>query len=279
MSYSTWVHEALDTNVAGCLDILRPHRDNISFSITIDGVKEVHDRRRITVSGKGTFDRISDNVDLLLAEGFRAGIRMNLDNENVDAVPDFLEYVTKRSWHRYPQFQISLSPVTNYTGFGVKHVMPPFELEARLWRLIPAHVWREAGVKLTGDFSRLHLPVSSAIGETFARGRFMSSLYYCEASGGLFYCMGPDGLIYPCNQVMDDPTMLLEDLLRTFILMPKSQHCGKTGWSPRCRNAGNVALLSCALAVVRSWQSVRWDHPSTRTVGQQSKNSLATCEQ
>jgi uncharacterized protein len=36
-------------------------------------------------------------------------------------------------------------------------------------------------------------------------GEFMPSIYYCEASGALFYCMGPDGFIYPCNQILGNP--------------------------------------------------------------------------
>jgi uncharacterized protein len=172
----------------------------------MDGIKEIHDQRRITANGTGTFDRISRNVELLLSEGFRVAVRMNLNERNVDAVPIFLEYVQERGWNHYENFQITVSPITNYTGNAADGLIAPSEVEARLRQGISEHLLREVPLTLNGDVSRLNLPLSEALGESMVPGKFMPSLYYCEAAGALFYCMGPDGFVYPCNQILGDPT-------------------------------------------------------------------------
>lgn len=65
-----------------------------SVQITIDGPKEVHDRRRILRNGKGTFDRIIENIrnihDIL-----RVSIRINVDKENADRVFELIDFIEK----------------------------------------------------------------------------------------------------------------------------------------------------------------------------------------
>lgn len=186
------------------LPVLAPHRERILFDITMDGLKELHDKRRILANGKGTFDRITANIRLLLGEGFRVNVRMNLDASNVDSVNGFLEYVRDQGWHRYSNFETSVSPVTNYTGRGGDNVLSAPEVEARIQRNVAEALRKEVRLSLNGDFARLNLPVSEALGENGRSGRFLPSISYCEAAGAHFYCMGPDDLIYPCNQIIGD---------------------------------------------------------------------------
>jgi uncharacterized protein len=202
-------------------DLLRPYRDRILFDISMDGPQEIHDRRRITVNGSGTFSRISANVSLLLSLGFRVAVRMNLNEDNVAAVPAFLEHVRQQGWNRHENFQMTVSPVTNYTGRSAQGLIPPSQLEVRLRRSIPDHLLKEIPVSLNGDVSRLNLPVSEALGESMVSGKFMPSLYYCEASGALFYCMGPDSFIYPCNQIIGDPTWAIGSFFPSLSIDPE----------------------------------------------------------
>jgi len=42
-------------------------RNNIFIALSHDGIKEAHDRHRIDRAGQGTFDRLSNRIDLLLS--------------------------------------------------------------------------------------------------------------------------------------------------------------------------------------------------------------------
>lgn len=193
------------THTAAFLDILSTYRQDALFlQITMDGIKEIHDERRITAGGTGTFDIIANNIDKVLEAGLQLEVRMNLNDDNVDAVPAYLEFVKERGWHKFPNFRIGLSPVTNYTGLFDDGVLPPHVVEDRVRQNVDPKWFETVNVQLNGDFSRLTLSVGEALGESLMAGSFMPSLYYCEASGGLFYNFTPDGLIYPCNQILGD---------------------------------------------------------------------------
>jgi uncharacterized protein len=190
------------TNVHHFIETLRPHRERLMFDISIDGIQEVHDQRRFLADRGPTFSRIVHNVDLLLGEGFRVAVRMNVNESNIDSVPAFLAYVRDQGWSHRDGFQLNISPVTNYTGNAKDGLLAPSVVEQRLRKRIPKDLLAEVPVTLNGDISRLTLPLSDIVGATMTPGEFMPSIYYCEASGALFYCMGPDGYIYPCNQIL-----------------------------------------------------------------------------
>lgn len=52
------------------------------IQITIDGPKEIHDNRRMLVSGKGTFDKIIGNIKLFRGSKVEVSVRINVDKEN-----------------------------------------------------------------------------------------------------------------------------------------------------------------------------------------------------
>lgn len=54
----------------------------VKVQITLDGLKEHHDSRRHLRDGRGTFDKIVENLRLFEEYAIRVDIRMNVDNEN-----------------------------------------------------------------------------------------------------------------------------------------------------------------------------------------------------
>lgn len=239
------------------LSILAPHKERIMIDVTMDGIKEIHDKRRVLPTGKGSFDRISDNISLLLAEGLRVSVRMNLNEANIHVVTSFLEYVKRQGWHEYPHFHVSLSPVTDYTGRGGPGLMAAHQVEARVKHDVPDALTKTVSLVMNGDFSRLNLPVSEALGESSMTGRFLPSLYYCEASGSQFYCMGPDGLVYPCNQIIGDPEWAIGSFAPEFKIDPEKAelwHGRNVTNMPQCMECSIAFLCSggCPVMAKRS---------------------------
>ena len=64
--------------------------------ITIDGVKEVHDSRRRSITGESTFERLIDRVNLLLNENLTVIVRINIDKENIARVDELLDTLAAR---------------------------------------------------------------------------------------------------------------------------------------------------------------------------------------
>mgnify|MGYP002860253016 CR=1 FL=1 len=64
--------------------------------VTIDGVKEIHDSRRRSVTGESTFDRLIDRVNVLLNNDLSAVVRINIDKENITRTDELLDVLAER---------------------------------------------------------------------------------------------------------------------------------------------------------------------------------------
>ena len=68
------------------------------YIITIDGTSEMHNRRRPLQSGKGTFDRIWENIqNLIKLESTSVTIRVTIDRENACHIQEFIDLLAESS--------------------------------------------------------------------------------------------------------------------------------------------------------------------------------------
>lgn len=71
------------------------NQGNYDFlQITLDGPAEIHDTRRVTSAGKGTFDKIVKNLKKAKNK-LPISIRVNIDKTNAEHVPDLMETLSK----------------------------------------------------------------------------------------------------------------------------------------------------------------------------------------
>src|SRR5512133_2238538 len=66
--------------------------------VTLDGPREVHDRRRPHANGAGTFDRIVRGVEGLVAAGVPVNLRVVADRENLEALPELAALAEAKRW-------------------------------------------------------------------------------------------------------------------------------------------------------------------------------------
>lgn len=66
--------------------------------ITVDGVGEVHDSRRMLKNGTGTFEVIMDNIKKL--RGIKCYINIVYDNRNRDNIKELIDYFDKNGMHK-----------------------------------------------------------------------------------------------------------------------------------------------------------------------------------
>lgn len=89
----------------------------ISVQVTLDGPPDIHDKRRPYAGGKGTFDRILENLNIILKLKIHANIRCNVDNTNYDKIEPMLP-ILKPLKDKYSKlFNLYFSGVDN-EGFG-----------------------------------------------------------------------------------------------------------------------------------------------------------------
>jgi uncharacterized protein len=88
-------------------------KDGISeLQITLDGMPDIHDRRRIGPGIRRSFDRIVSNIDLALLAGARVNARINVDSSNIEHVELLNDFFALRGWSEQPSFYANAAVVT-----------------------------------------------------------------------------------------------------------------------------------------------------------------------
>ncbi|ADD44319.1 radical SAM/SPASM domain-containing protein [Stackebrandtia nassauensis] len=87
------------------------------FQITLDGVQEEHDKRRISADGEPTFDKIWGNLRYLRKSDheFTASIRHNYDPDNFARFDEFIEML-RAEFAGDSRFAVELSPIGKWGG-------------------------------------------------------------------------------------------------------------------------------------------------------------------
>ncbi|MBU7015798.1 MAG: radical SAM protein [Theionarchaea archaeon] len=93
------------TQVEAFVDMFREY-DVHSLSITLDGPKDIHDSRRSKANGKGTFDDIIANIEILLKNDIHTRIRTNIDEQNLKHLPQLLRFFEEREWDDNPYIDL-----------------------------------------------------------------------------------------------------------------------------------------------------------------------------
>jgi len=84
-----------------------------SFQITIDGPQQIHDKRRTHKMNIPTFERITNNIDLLLSKGIKTSIRINIDESNKNYINELLSFIEIKEWEKHDNFSYYIAPVFN----------------------------------------------------------------------------------------------------------------------------------------------------------------------
>lgn len=87
-------------------------QDKISFiQITIDGTPSEHNQRRIYADGSGSFEKIAQNITMALDLGVNINVRMNIDRNNINQLPELADEFISRGWNSYQNFSAYTAPI------------------------------------------------------------------------------------------------------------------------------------------------------------------------
>lgn len=89
-----------------------------TYMVTIDGFKDQHDRLRVTHNGKGTYDKIMENLLRIRDDKHykfaRIIIRINITKSFLDVLDDFINYLDQL-FSDDPRFSFIFVPAENYS--------------------------------------------------------------------------------------------------------------------------------------------------------------------
>lgn len=173
----------------------------LSAQITLDGTKDVHDKRRVLYDGKnGTFIKIFKNINLLLNENINVTIRMNVDKENKDNIKDLVEFL-KDNIDDKRKVNLSLGCVF------------PTDEDKNNRNIYCMNKSEFADVKLDTLMIAQKYNLNKIIDKNFPKKRFN----YCSAPTESSYVINHKGEVFKCwNDVCDENLKVgyIEDIIQ-----------------------------------------------------------------
>jgi uncharacterized protein len=106
------------------------------IQVTLDGVQEIHDKRRPVKNSqdnsKGTFEKITEGIELALKSGYPINLRAIVDKINMPHLPALAEFTNQKGWLNYPAGQFQTTLGRNYELHFCQTGTPLYE-RAEMW--------------------------------------------------------------------------------------------------------------------------------------------------
>jgi uncharacterized protein len=154
-----------------------------TVQVTIDGMPELHDTRRVLVGGQGTWARVVQNTRRSLDLGLPVSVRINVDRRNAGSLPKLIDRLVEEDI--LPRALVTLGFIVDSTGVcaHVKEDVLSDEDRARLT------IWFDAELLRRGLLPSAGLP-SPLCGPM------------CSVESKLGFVIAPSGLVFKCwNQI------------------------------------------------------------------------------
>ncbi len=179
------------------IDIFKPVRDNIEMvQVTLDGPQKIHDSRRKTASGRGSFSEISQSIDRLLKNNINTNARVNIDNENIEYLPEIYDFMKNRGWVDYPNFRSKPALVTDHST--LEYIEPHIPEDILLEKLINMYNRYPELEEAFGFYS--FKPIRHIIDILNGAPNVSPRYFNCESNLLELYIFCPDGYIYTCPE-------------------------------------------------------------------------------
>lgn len=89
------------------IDILKA--GNIrEIQVTLDGTEKTHNARRFLKGGSASFSKIVQGIDACLESNLTVNLRMVIDKENIENLPDLALFAIDKGWTKNPNFKTQI---------------------------------------------------------------------------------------------------------------------------------------------------------------------------
>lgn len=163
------------------------HLQNIQ--ITLDGTEEIYNKTKQYHTKENAYQRVLNNIRLILEAGIRVSVLLNLDYHNSDDLFALVDEVAER-FRNYPNLRIASHVLFNDEGYEkVHHTEEDAEELTKRNHLIADYV-KNAGLKggVLGIAER---------GGTLPKLRYL----YCRVNDSGAVVIGPNGCLYKCEHI------------------------------------------------------------------------------
>ncbi|MBN2484818.1 MAG: radical SAM protein [Bacteroidales bacterium] len=172
------------------IDILKKARIR-EIQVTLDGTNEFHNRRRMLKGGQPTFDKIVEGIDELLVQHIPVNLRMVLDKENIEGLPELARFAIDRGWTKSGHFktQLGRNYELHHCQSASSRLYSRIEMYSDIFSLLKEHPFIE----------EFHKPAFSVSKFLFEEGKLPDPLFDSCPGAKTEWAFDYTGKIYSCT--------------------------------------------------------------------------------
>lgn len=233
------------------------------IQVTLDGVGATHDARRPLRGGGPTFDRIVAGIDAALDRGHPINLRMVVDKDNLEGLPELARFALARGWTANPAFK---------TQLGRSYEL--HECSARSDRLFDRASLYRAYVALAEqhpELLELHRPALSVTRALLDQGELPPPLFDACPGTKTEWAFDASGRIYACTATVGKPGEELGSFYPEVMLDQDAveQYAGRDVLSiDPCRDCAAQLLCGGGCAAVAKTRHQSLNAPDCRPVAE-----------
>jgi uncharacterized protein len=183
------------------------------IQITLDGTASVHNARRFLKGGDLTFDSIIKGVDACIASNLTVNLRMVIDKENMDNLPELAKFAIDKGWTSSPFFktQIGRNYELHHCQSSPDKLFTRISLYERLYELTKLYPY-------ILEFYKPAYSISKFLSETGSLpDPLFDSCPACKTEWAFDYT----GHIYPCTATVGKADESLGTFFPTITILKK----------------------------------------------------------
>lgn len=188
--------------LARFVDLFYEYRNIISIQITLDGIKDIHNKNRPGYGFEDSYSIIARNISVALDMELPIIVRINTSLETSKYLNDFFKSKDFTEWCSYPNFKAEIAPVTNHFAENIK--MKIYQESNVLDSIVEnTEIFEYLGKKVffTADMFRITGYLRCQLDPRF-QYNISPTIKFCEATQLTTYAVGPDNYVYLCTDTI-----------------------------------------------------------------------------
>ncbi len=222
---------------------LEKHNDHLSFAITLDGDKKLHDTCRIFPDGRGSFDLAYAAIKDWRSKGRYMGSKLTISPENLPYLSEAVIFMIEE-------------------GYKTIYANPVFESG---WTEEHSRLYYQQ-MKIVSDYMHEHKLVDQVNVQLFKENSFRpmspkDNSNYCGGAASGMLAVDPDGNIYPCLRYMESSLgsnqkpIIIGNVDRGLITTPEEKQCINCMACVNRRSQSTDECFNCPIADGCAWCS------------------------
>ncbi len=167
------------------------------IQITLDGTEAIHNKRRLLKNGNPTFDQIVNGIDECLKNDLVVNLRMVVDKENINSIPDLANFAIEKGWtsSQFFKTQLGRNYELHHCQFSSDNLLSRISLYEELYEMI----------KSNPQVTKFYEPSYSISKFLFENGELPNPLFDSCPACKTEWAFDYTGHIYSCTATVGKP--------------------------------------------------------------------------